>query len=1621
MKYKLLFFFLVAIKFVSAQKITPIYLKSGNYFPDTLMYVSQNEKQNYVILQFRTLPDVTLFYQKYGIKLLEYLPENSFYAKLPSGFKLDQLPESISGVLKIKPEMKLDPSAWSNRKVKDIKLIYFETVDLVQLLKSIELKGYNVLRYYPTFKSIYVQAKLDNSALLNLEEIYWIEPAILDLDAFNLVERNNHRANVIGSIAKPGKGLTGKGIKIGEWDGGDVGSHEDFNARLTVVKKKFGINNHATHVCGTMAGAGNLDPLTKGMAPKAGIYSWDFYGDITAEMDTNYPKYGYTLTQNSYGYSPSDDPCVLRGNYDATSRELDLMVEKYPNLLHVFAAGNSRGDNCRSGGFKTVLSGFQCAKNNLAVAAVTNLDGDAGFSSCGPTRDGRIKPEVSAVGVDVYSTLPNNTYQGGWSGTSMACPGASGTTALLYEYYFSKYSSLPDAHLAKNFMANSADDIGNVGPDFRYGFGRINGRRAIQLIDSKAFQLDSIKQNANDYDTLKIPKGVFKLKIMLCWNDKAASVSANGSLINDLDLSVIDSLGNTYKPWVLDTVSHNSVALRGRDSLNNIEQITIDNPPSGRLIIGVKGKRVTTSFQNYSLTWDIVNTGLTITYPNGLETFPPPSSAPVAQVIRWDAYNLTGNAKIEFSVDKGNTWQVMVGSVAVNQKYYNWNNASDTINTNSALVKITSGTITDLSDSLFTIGKIPSTFSGGVCDSQVHIKWPKQAKAVSYKLYQLINGSMQEIYTGTDTFCTVRKLNNGQPYWFSISNVFKNGGESQRMIAKSYTPSATIKPPKITLDLKDVAGCKNVSLSLKSTASGTATLNSFWQRSIDNGNSWNILNGRVFDTLILANPSFKQNGWKYRRGYFNACEGNVFTNEIKVEIDTALPSFDIPKDTIGCIGANFTLKVYNLSSVSMPYISWIKNYNVIMDPFVYYKRGYETFLNFNNLTTDDNRNIVVSAKNGCGTRIDKLQSGIDLTVAPKLQMKWNDFDTICLGKQYTLKPTLTGGKTAWYKYQWSGPGTVSSKSWIFVKPDTTTLYYFKLNDGGCSVDSLSDSIKIVVRPNLQVYVSNDTTLCEGTSGTLKAWAKGGNLKYNFNWNQGLSSTSKHTIWPKKTTVYYVWLTDSCTTDKPVDSIVVTVLPALQLKLKTLDDTLCIGQNTLVIANVSGGKSKGYSFLWNVSQSDSIIMVSPKITTTYRVVFADGCSSNSVSDSLTIAVRQALSVKINAPDTVCSFIPFISQATSKGGWSKKHVINWSRNTAEGPSKRDSTKIGIWEIATLTDNCTSLPSTDSLWIEVWKLPKIKAANDTTLCYGQNHQFSFTSLGGKNGTVKMWWEFNKALLLNPVSLDPINSGLYHYVAVIKDGCEFSQRDTTTILVLDKLTLNPIRIQKCSTQDSVIQFKTYGGKGSFVNSNWNDGTSGLLKSFNGKSTKKYTVVLSDGCSDTSTVNVEVVVDEFGVNDFRVESVIDKVVVFKATMPQQNAIWDFGDGNSLNTNDTAIEKIFKEYGKYSICRKQTDRIGCLNTACKEIEVIDVLKNNGFTMEVIPNPNQGKFNVLFNKIPGNLKIEVFNALGQSLINHSSLNFVGIEYSMDMGELAAGIYLIRATMNAETISRKIIIR
>ena len=137
-----------------------------------------------------------------------------------------------------------------------------------------------------------------------------------------------------------------------------------------------------------------------------------------AAISQHYFNPGIRITSTSYS-----DGCNV--GYTSLTRTLDQQIWNYPSLMHVFSAGNLGSSDCGYGagaGWGNITGGHKMAKNALAVANLDYMDNLNSSSSRGPAHDGRIKPDISAKGTDVYSTINPNNY-GVKTGTSMSCPG----------------------------------------------------------------------------------------------------------------------------------------------------------------------------------------------------------------------------------------------------------------------------------------------------------------------------------------------------------------------------------------------------------------------------------------------------------------------------------------------------------------------------------------------------------------------------------------------------------------------------------------------------------------------------------------------------------------------------------------------------------------------------------------------------------------------------------------------------------------------------------------------------------------------------------------------------------------------------------------------------------------------------------------------------------------------------------------------------------------------------------------------------------------------------------------------------------------------------------------------
>ena len=276
------------------------------------------------------------------------------------------------------------------------------------------------------------------------------------------------------------------------------------------------------------------------------------------------------------------------------ARDLDEQIRLYPSLIHIFSAGNDGTSDCGYGAgsnWGNVTGGHKQAKNVIATANLNSSSGLATSSSRGPAHDGRIKPDIGAKGSSVYSTIDANDYDTK-TGTSMACPGIAGVMGQLYQAYKELNGEVnPPSGLMKGLLLNTADDLGNSGPDFKYGWGEVNALRAVQVLENQDYNEDSISHLGNNTHNISIPSGTEQLKVMVYWHDKEASVSASIALINNLDILLTSPGGTTYQPWVLDHTTNatnlNQPATRGVDNRNNMEQVTLDNPTPGNYSLSV--------------------------------------------------------------------------------------------------------------------------------------------------------------------------------------------------------------------------------------------------------------------------------------------------------------------------------------------------------------------------------------------------------------------------------------------------------------------------------------------------------------------------------------------------------------------------------------------------------------------------------------------------------------------------------------------------------------------------------------------------------------------------------------------------------------------------------------------------------------------------------------------------------------------------------------------------------------------------------------------------------------------------------------------------------------------------
>ena len=462
----------------------------------------------------------------------------------------------------------------------------------------------------------------------------------------NIKSAKATRTNFLQSGGDLNLDLEGENMNVATWDGGPtLASHQEFTSddenstsRITTpdLSSSNGRSNHSTHVSGTIVASGK-NSSAKGMAPKATLVSYDWDNDTIEALDEAILN-GLLFSNHSYGIPVLTDdglpnaPTWLMGCYNNEAKAWDDIAYNAPYYLMIAAAGNSGEDNY-DGGLQAnydKLTNFGVSKNNLVVANASNPvihpngSGDLlslfinSSSSQGPADDGRIKPDISADGTNVFSPISSSdTDYATYSGTSMATPNVLGSLLLLQEYYNRLYSKFMLSATVKALVIHTADDDKTIiGPDPIFGWGLLNSKYAAEVIQNSTTNnsviIEKSLENKGTYAfDFTVSDGGHPVSATIVWTDPSGTDftgvlnSPNAALVNDLDLRITlnsETSFETFYPWKLDLDNISGFATKNDNSVDNVENIDIEFPTSGTysLTVSHKGSLVN-SKQNFSL------------------------------------------------------------------------------------------------------------------------------------------------------------------------------------------------------------------------------------------------------------------------------------------------------------------------------------------------------------------------------------------------------------------------------------------------------------------------------------------------------------------------------------------------------------------------------------------------------------------------------------------------------------------------------------------------------------------------------------------------------------------------------------------------------------------------------------------------------------------------------------------------------------------------------------------------------------------------------------------------------------------------------------------------------------
>ncbi|MEZ6017089.1 MAG: S8 family serine peptidase [Planctomycetota bacterium] len=325
------------------------------------------------------------------------------------------------------------------------------------------------------------------------------------------------------------------------------------------------LDEHGSHVAGTIFGRADVDRSKDGVAPGLGstrslrVFNVKIFNDLGnwggASMTDILDRFSQQVDDGAGNITPR--PHVINHSWgtlgstwygtESDCRELDNDVWTY-GQMHVFAAGNE-------GSAGSSLRMQAASKNVFSVGNVLDYHDAVGYpgtiwtsSSRGPTADNRWKPNVVAPGRLIESVDANSsTGYVNKSGTSMAAPHVTGLAAQLVDHYsFLRYrpsvlgAVMMASALTKGGVLLATPSTSSTSHFNTYGAGRIEAARAHNLTSQALYfwQFDMTSSSAHAELDFAIGAGASKVSCVMFYNERAGSAGGSVALVNDLDMYI---------------------------------------------------------------------------------------------------------------------------------------------------------------------------------------------------------------------------------------------------------------------------------------------------------------------------------------------------------------------------------------------------------------------------------------------------------------------------------------------------------------------------------------------------------------------------------------------------------------------------------------------------------------------------------------------------------------------------------------------------------------------------------------------------------------------------------------------------------------------------------------------------------------------------------------------------------------------------------------------------------------------------------------------------------------------------------------------------------------------------